>query len=148
MADYPGDYLPGDLLPYSPYPSPFLILPNVNDRVVIDPSRPSAVRVLGKSMYVLAVGWFLSIGWLWFETVQQHQLRRGGWPPLMAIDTLAGGMVPALLMAAVGWLFAKITGPAPYRELERREWWHAFWWTITPIALLLVTVWVMLQEGQ
>jgi hypothetical protein len=144
MADYPGD----DSAPFSPYSFPFLILPHVNDHVVIDPSKPSAVRVLGKSMYVLAVGWLLSIGWLWFETVQQHQLRRGGWPPLYAVDTLAGGLFPALFMAAVGWLFAKVCGRAPYRELERREWWHAFWWSLMPNALLLVTVWVMLQEGQ
>ena len=66
MADYPGD-----LLTFS---SPFLILPPVSDHVVIDPSKPSAVRVLGKSMYVLAVGWFISIGWLWVATLQQHHL--------------------------------------------------------------------------
>ena len=52
------------------------------------------------------------------------------------------------MMSAVGWLFAKVCGPAPYRALERREWWHAFWWTLMPNLLLAVTVWVMLQEGQ
>jgi hypothetical protein len=140
MADYPGDLLPIDW--------PFLTLPHVHEHVVIDPSKPSAVRVLGKSMYVLAVGWFVSIGWLWIATVQQHLLRRGVAPPHYAVDTLAGGIVPALFMAAIGWVFAKLTGRAPYRELERREWWHAFWWSLVPNALLLATVWVMLQEGQ
>jgi hypothetical protein len=140
MADYPGDLLP--------FPSPFLILPPVFDHVVIDPSKPSAVRVLGKSMYVLAVGWLASIGWLWAATLQQHYLRRAEQPPIYALDTLADGVIPALLMAAIGWLFAKMTGPAPDPKLERREWWHAVWWSVMPIALLLLTVWVMLQEGQ
>jgi hypothetical protein len=48
----------------------------------------------------------------------------------------------------MGWLFAKMTGRAPSPALERREWWHAVWWSLVPNALLLATVWVMLQEGQ
>ena len=124
------------------------LLPHVHEHVVIDPNRPSAVRVLGKSMHVLAVGWLGSIGWLWMATLQQSLLRRGTFPPLYALDTLAGGVVPALLMAAIGWLFAKLAGGAPSSPLERREWWHAFWWSFVPNALLLFTVWVMLQEGQ
>ena len=123
-------------------------LPHVHEHVVIDLTRPSAVRVLGKSMYVLAIGWLASIGWLWVATLQQNLLRRGAFPPLYALDTLAGGVMPALLMAAIGWLFAKLTGRAPSNRLERREWGHAFWWSLVPNALLLFTVWVMLQEGQ
>jgi hypothetical protein len=145
MADYPGEFLPGDLFPFN---AAFLsaALPHLHERVILDPSAPSSVRVLGKSMFVLAAGWLGAVGWLWWETLQQHQLRSGAFPELYAADTIAGGIVPALVMAVIGWLFARFAGRAPYAELERREWWHAFWWTLTPNALLLVTVWVMLQE--
>ena len=142
MADYQSELLS--------FPAPFLspALPHLHERVIIDPSAPSAVRVLGRSMYVLAWGWALSVGWLWIATVQQHVRRHDTAPPYYAMDTVAGGAVPALLMALVGWAIARYAGRAPYAELERREWWHGFWWSFVPNALLLVTVWVMIKEGR
>lgn len=142
MADYQGDLLP--------FPSAYLnaALPHLHERVIFDPSAPSAVRVLGKSMHVLAAGWALSISWLWIETLQQHFLRHNEPPPNYAMDTVASGVVPALVMALIGWAIARAAGRAPYRELERREWFHAFWWSIFPNAMLLLTVWVMLQEAR
>ena len=142
MADYPSE-----LLSFS---SPFLspALPHLHERVIIDPSAPSAVRVLGKSMHVLAWGWALSVGWLWFATMQQHVLRHNEPPPYYAMDTVAGGAVPAALMALIGWAFKRYAGRAPYSALEKREWWHAFWWSLVPNLLLFLTVWVMLQEAR
>lgn len=106
------------------------------------------MRVLGKSMHVLAAGWALSIGWLWVETVQQHLYRRNVPPPSYALDTLASGALPAVVMALLGWGIARLVGRAPQADLERREWWHAFFWSLFPNLMLLVTVWVMVQEAR
>jgi hypothetical protein len=83
---------------------------------------------------------------LWFAAVQQHHVRPGMPPPRDAIEIIAGGLIPAIAMAAIGWLFARYVGRAPYLELERREWWHALWWSFVPNALLFVTVWLMVLE--
>ena len=142
MADYQSDLLP--------FPSAFLstALPHLHERVILDPTAPSSVRVLGKSMHMLAAGWAAAIGWLWFETLQQHALRHSAPPPDYALATLTGGVMPALVMAIVGWAIARYAGRAPYAKLERREWWHAFWWSVFPNVLLFATVWVMLQEAR
>ena len=48
----------------------------------------------------------------------------------------------------VGVIINRWTGPAPDGALQRREWWHAFWWSAVPNLLLLITVWVMIQEAR
>jgi hypothetical protein len=116
-------------------------------RVIVNPLAPSAVRVLGKSMYVLAVGWFVSICWLWVASIQQSLYRHDEAPPYYAIGTLFSGAVPALGLAFVGWAWGKLTGRAPVPSLERREWWQAFWWSLVPNLLLLTTIWILLQDG-
>jgi hypothetical protein len=139
MAKYPDD-----LYPFS---AAYLIaaLPQLHERVIIDPSAPSSVRVFGKSMHVLAAGWVLAIGWLWLDALQQHQFRTG-----VPFDLLGAvsGLLPALVLGAIGWTFARVAGRAPYVELQRREWWHACWWSLVPVAMLLVTVWLIVQEAQ
>jgi len=140
MQDYPGDLLPFSTA-YSLAP-----LPHLHERVILDPTAPSAVRVLGKSMHVLAAGWTLAAGWLWIAMLQQHQLRHEVPPRLLAMDNFIGGAVPALVLAAIGWLFARVAGRAPYAALEGREWRHAVWWSIVPNAMLFLSVWVMLHE--
>ncbi|MQA30573.1 MAG: hypothetical protein GEU82_12190 [Luteitalea sp.] len=123
-------------------------LPHLHDHVVIDPHAPSAVRVLGKSMYVLAAGWILSIAWLWLAGVQQHVLRRGIAPDHYALGTLIVGFLPVVAIGCAGLGIDRWAGPAPNRWLQRREWIHAFWWSLVPNALLLFTVWVMIQGGR
>lgn len=105
------------------------------------------MRVLGKSMHVLAAGWGGSIGWLWVATLQQHLLRQGVPPPGYAADILAAGAIPALVMVLIGAWIGWLTGRAPEPTLERREWRHAAWWSLVPILLLLSTVWVMIDEA-
>lgn len=141
MADYQSELMP---LP------PALLNaghPLVHEHVSEKRTPTSSVRVLGKAMHVLAAGWALSIGWLWIETIQQHLYRRSAPPPNYALDTVASGAIPAVIMALIGWGIAKFAGRAPQADLERREWWHAFFWSLFPNVMLLVTVWVMLQEG-
>ena len=115
---------------------------------MIVPSRPSAVRVFGKSMHTFSAGWVVSVAWLWIAEVQQHLLRQGVAPPNYAAATLISGLVPAVLLALAGIALNRWTGPAPDAGLQRREWWHAFWWSFVPNAMLLVTVWVMIQEAK
>ncbi len=143
MADYQSELMP---LP------PALLTAGhpdlVHERVSYKRPPTSSVRVLGKSMHVLAAGWALSIGWLWVETIQQHLYRHSVAPPYYALDTVASGALPALVMALIGWAIARFAGRAPQIDLERREWWHAFFWTLFPNIMLLATVWVMLQEAR
>lgn len=136
MADYDGELV---------FPRAFLTasLPHLHERVILDPSAPSGVRVLGKSLYLIAAGWVISVAWLWVEAVQQHLRRNNVPPPDIAGGTIVGGIVPALLMAAAACAIARYAGRAPHATLERREWWHALWWSLLPNALLLGTVWLM-----
>ena len=142
MADYDSELLS--------YPSAFLIapLPHLHERAILDPSAPSSVRVLGKSMHAMAAGWTLAIGWLWVETLLQHFRRHDAPPPNYAIETVFGAVVPAIAMALIGWGIARVAGRAPYPRLERKEWWHAFWWSVFPNLMLLATVWVLIQDAR
>ena len=99
-------------------------------------------------MYVLAAGWVVAVGWLWMAELQQFIRRHCGPPPDYAAATMTSGFVPALFIALLGVLVGRWTGRAPEPELERREWWHAFWWSAVPNWLLFMTVWVMIQEGR
>ena len=108
--------------------------------------RTSAVRVFGKSMHTFAAGWIISVAWLWIAEIQQHLLREGVAPPGYALSTLFVGLIPAALIALVGKTINRWAGPAPDDGMQRREWWHAVLWSVVPTALLLVTVWVMIQE--
>jgi hypothetical protein len=110
--------------------------------------RPSAVRVFGKSMHTFAAGWIVSVVWLWVAEIQQHILRQGVAPPAYGLNTLFSGLIPAVLIALVGRMINRWAGPAPTDAAQRREWWHAFWWSVVPTGLLLGTVWVMIQEAR
>jgi hypothetical protein len=115
---------------------------------MIASSRTSAVRVFGKSMHTLSGGWVVAVAWLWIAEIQQHVLRQGVPPPSYAMNTMLLGLVPAALIACTGVIINRWTGPAPNGALQRREWWHAFWWSAVPNVMLLITVWVMIQEAR
>ena len=110
--------------------------------------RTSAVRVFGKSMHTFAIGWIASVVWLWIAAIQQHLLRQGVAPPGYAVSTLVLGLIPAAGIALVGRTINRWAGPAPTGALQRREWIAASLWSVVPTALLLVTVWVMIQESR
>lgn len=110
--------------------------------------RTSAVRVFGKSMHTLAAGWIISVAWLWIAEIQQHLLRQGVAPPGYALNTLVLGLIPAAFIALVGRTINRWAGSAPDDAMQRREWVHAFLWSVVPTGLLLATVWVMIQESR
>ena len=99
-------------------------------------------------MHTLSAGWLVSVTWLWIAEIQQHLLRMGTVPPYYGAATIVSGAVPAVLLAWTGVVVNRWAGPPVTPDLERREWWHAFWWSFVPNLLLLLTVWVMIQEAQ
>jgi hypothetical protein len=120
-------------------------LPHLHEHVIIDPSKPSGIRVFGKSLFMLAAGWGLAVAALAQSAVRPEVFGLSLWPSIHPLDTIALGIVPALLMVLGGWAWGRITGRAPYRELELREWRHAFGWCIVPNTMLLATTWLILN---
>ncbi len=108
---------------------------------------PSSVRVFGKSVYVIAWGWFASVWWLWLAAMRQHLRRQGAFPPDYAISILLGGAAVGIGILIVARWLTRATGPAPDPRLERREWHHAFWWALFPNLMLLGTVWLMITAA-
>ncbi len=106
--------------------------------------RPSAVRIFGKSLRVLAIGWALAVAWLWFAEMRQHIRRHEVLPPNYAAATLAAGTVATLALEALALAFMRWTGAADTHALQRREWIHAFWWALFPNAMLLYAAYVMI----
>ncbi len=113
---------------------------------MIDPARPSQIRICGKSMYVFAAGWLIAAVWLWFAGVQQYTLRHYEPPPHYAIRTLAIVISPAPFVALTGLLIRRWSGTAPTAALERREWWAGFWWAVVPNWIMFTTVYVMIRD--
>lgn len=117
-------------------------------RRMIHRIRPSSVRVFGRSMYFFAVGWAVAVGWLWIAEVQQHVTRHGEPPPSYAMSTMRAGAIPTIAIALLGTLVDRWAGRTQDPVLQRMEWRHAFWWSLVPNALLLLTVWVMIQAAR
>lgn len=122
-------------------------LPLIHLPMPFDPTRPSAVRVFGKSMHVLALGWMIAVVWLWVAGVQQHMLREGGMPADYGLPLLAFGAVIGMVLEAAALPVTRWTGRAPNQTLERREWRHAFWWSLVPNAMLWATVYLMIASA-
>ena len=105
---------------------------------------PSSVRVFGKSVHMIAWGWFASVWWLWLAGVRQHLRRQGTMPPDYGVSVLLGGAAVGVVIWAIAKWLTRATGPAPHPDLEWREWHHAFWWAAVPNAMLLGTVYLMI----
>jgi hypothetical protein len=108
--------------------------------------RPSSIRVLAKSLHLLAVCWLVCVCWLWVAQIRL-QFRRFDTPPEgYAVSTLIEGAVPlaTIEMMAIALAAAISTVPGPAES--GREWLHAFWWTVVPNFLLLGTTYLMILE--
>jgi hypothetical protein len=112
-----------------------------------DTSHPSAVRVFGKSLYMVAGGWATSIIWLWLVGLRQHVVRFGTTPDDFALSLLMAGAIPALALAVLAHSFGKLTGGAPTAMQEKHEWRHAFWWALFPNLFLLATAYTVIFGG-
>ena len=103
----------------------------------------SSMRVLGKSLHLLAAGWTMSVAWLWLAELRQHVRRHDVLPPDYAMATLLTGSMAALILEAIAVGFVRWTGSAASPTIERREWHHAFWWSAFPNVMLLCAVYLM-----
>ncbi len=110
-------------------------------------SRPSAVRVFHKSLHFLSAGWLASVWWLWLAEFEQS-LRRFATPPeYYGIVTLITGAAPAIVVELCAIWLARWMITAPGIADPRREWHHAFWWTLVPNLMLLGTAYLMILDG-
>ena len=106
--------------------------------------RPSGLRVLAKSLHLLALGWLATVAWLWVAQVQLSIERVGGPPEGYAVRTIMEGVIPALLVESMAFWMAALIARVKGSGDTRREWLHAFWWTLVPILLLLGTAYLMI----
>lgn len=112
-----------------------------------DTTHPSAVRVFGKSLYMLAGGWAGSILWLWLVGLRQHVDRFGTTPDDFAVSLLLAGVIPVLVLALLARRFDRLTGVAAAAVEEKHEWRHAFWWALFPNLFLLATAYLVIFGG-
>ena len=108
--------------------------------------RPSGLRVLAKSLHLLALGWLASVVWLWAAQVEINVRRFSSPPDGYASSTLVEGIIPALLVELMAVWMGVMIARVPGAGEPRREWLHAFWWTIVPNAMLLGTVYLMIAS--
>jgi hypothetical protein len=109
--------------------------------------RPSSVRVLHRSLHLLAIGWLVSVGWLWIAQVQLNQLRFGVPPDGYGMRTLIEGIFPAALLELMAIWLGSAIGRVSRSSDPKREWLHAFWWTLVPNLLVLGTAYLMILEA-
>jgi len=108
---------------------------------------PSSVRVLAKSLYLLAAGWIVTVGIVWVVQIRRDARLDFGDPLDPHLTTIAAGIVPALLLGASALTIERKIPPAPGTVDDQREWVHAVWWSVLPIVLLLEAVYVMMVPG-
>ena len=101
----------------------------------------SSLRIFGKSLHWLAAGWALAILWLCYAQIKRGLL----FDPVVNyhFETLAAGVIPALVLEVAALASISLMGAAPSPELQRREWFYAFIWSLFPNLLILYTVYLM-----
>ena len=60
--------------------------------------------------------------------------------------TIAEGVIPALLVEMLAFWLASLIARVKGSGDARREWLHAFWWTLVPNLLLLGTAYLMIAS--
>jgi hypothetical protein len=101
----------------------------------------SSLRIFAKSLHWLAAGWAVAIVWLCYAQIQRGLL----FDPVVNyhLETLAAGVIPALVIEVAALASIALMGSAPSRELQRREWLYAFVWSLFPNLMILYTVHLM-----
>jgi hypothetical protein len=103
---------------------------------------PSAVRVFGKSLQILAATWLLSVALLWGAQIRQDGRVDPTAPRDPHLATILEGILPALVLEASAMAVERWARSTSRAGDKRREWIHAFWWSILPMALLFETVYL------
>lgn len=105
--------------------------------------NPSAVRVFGKSLRLIAIGWIVCIVGLVAEQLRLAQRREV--TADVGIEMFLMLVVPALLLEWGSAAVAKFGGSTSDPLHSRREWIHACWWALFPVALLFFTLYIMVS---
>ena len=108
---------------------------------------PSSVRVLAKSLHLLAAGWIVSVGIVRVVALRNDARLNGGDPWDAHVAMIVAGIVPALILGASALAIERRAHSAPAAADDRREWVHALWWSVLPIVLLLEAVYLMMVPG-
>ena len=110
--------------------------------------RPSGLRVLTKSLHLLAFGWLATVVWLWLAQIQLNSELFNMPPEGYGVRTLVEGVIPALLVEVMAFWLASLIARVPGSGDRRREWLHALWWTLIPNLLLLGTAYLMILASR
>lgn len=110
--------------------------------------RPSGLRVLAKSLHLLALGWLVTVAWVWIAQIQLNLERFGTPPEAYAVRTLVEGVIPALLVEMMAFWMASLIARVKGSGDGRREWLHALWWTLVPNLLILGTAYLMILASR
>ena len=110
--------------------------------------RPSGLRVLAKSLHLLALGWLATVAWLWVAQVQLNLARFNTPPEGYGARTLIEGVIPALLVEMMAFWMTSLIARVKGSSEPRREWLHALWWTVIPNLLLLGTAYLMILASR
>jgi hypothetical protein len=101
----------------------------------------SHLRVFAKSLHWLAAGWACAVIWLCWS-----QIRRGLlFDPAINyhVDTLVVGGIPSIVIEVAALIGTSLTGAAPTRDVEWREWWYSFVWALFPNVMIIYTVYLI-----
>ena len=108
---------------------------------------PSAVRVFAKSLHLLAATWIISVAVLWGAQLRQDERLNPAGLRDPHVATILEGVLPALVLEASALGVAGLARQPKGTFDERREWIHAFWWSILPMVLLFETVYLTIWPG-
>ena len=107
--------------------------------------NPSSIRVFGKSLRLIAVGWILCIAALVAE--QLRVAYRRDVSADVGFEMFLMLVIPALVLEWGSAAIAKLGGASPDPLHHRREWIHAMWWALFPIVMLFFTLYIMVSPS-
>lgn len=94
-------------------------------------NEPSSVGVFAKSLHLVALGWIVSLGYLWLSLRQTFVLD---------LRTILLAIVPLLFVEGLAWSTTRWSEWTPGRLQYEAEWRRAFWWSLLPNLLLLAAL--------
>ena len=114
----------------------YLDIPRTYPSSYVALTHPSFVRVFAKSLHLLAIGWVLSVAYMWVS------LRETGGSSAIDVRTVVFAAAPLFFVEALAWW----TNAWPVRAPRNGEWGQAFLWSIVPFLMLFGTCFLILNS--